>query len=108
MDQTMKLNLGHRFPDSFIFFFFLDVLSSMWDLSSLTRDQTHATCSGTRVLTTEPLGLPMEELLQQRPSSWNIKRLLLTKENQVSYVKKFRAFLPMGRCKRLGFLKSFL
>ena len=26
--------------------FFLAVLHSMWDLSSSTRDQTHASCSG--------------------------------------------------------------
>ena len=80
----------------------------MWHLSSLTRDQTHATCSGSRVLTTEPVGLPIEELLQQRPGSQDIERLLLTKENQVSYVKKFSALLPMGRCKRLGSQTSFL
>ena len=30
----------------FILFYFLAALCSMWDLSSLTRDQTHAPCSG--------------------------------------------------------------
>ena len=38
----------------------------------------------------------------------NIKRLLLIKENQISQVKEFSAFLCMGRCKSLGSLKSFL
>ena len=35
-------------------------------------------------------------------------RLLLIKENQISQVKEFSAFLCMGRCKSLGSLKSFL
>ena len=48
------------------------------------------------------------EALQQRASSLNIKRLLLIKENQISQVKKFSAFLCMGRCKSLGSWKSFL
>ena len=37
-----------------------------------------------------------------------IKRLWLIKENQISQVKEFSAFLCMGRCKSLGSLKSFL
>ena len=36
------------------------------------------------------------------------KRLLLIKENQVSQVKEFRAFLCPGSCKNLGSLKSFI
>ena len=36
------------------------------------------------------------------------KRLLLIKDNQISQVKKFSAFLCMGRCKSLGSLKSSL
>ena len=48
------------------------------------------------------------EVLQQRAGSWNIKRLLLIKENQISQVKEFSAFLCMRRCKSLGSLKSFL
>ena len=38
--------------------------------------------------------------------SWNIKRLLLIKENQTSQVNDLSAFLCMGRCKSLGSLKS--
>ena len=40
-----------------------------------------------------------------RPGSWNIKRLLLIKENWISQVKEFSAFLPRERCKSLGLLK---
>ena len=48
-------------------------------------------------------------VLQQKPGSWNIKRLLLLiKENQISQVNECSAFLCMGRCKSLGSLKSFL
>ena len=36
------------------------------------------------------------EVLQQRADSLNIKRLLVMKENQISQVKEFRAFLCMG------------
>ena len=38
----------------------------------------------------------------------NIKRLSLIKENQISHIKKFSAFLYMGRCKSLGSLKVSL
>ena len=44
----------------------------------------------------------------KRPSSRNIKRLLLIKENQISQVNEISALLRMGRCKSLGLLKSFL
>ena len=47
-------------------------------------------------------------VLQQRPGSRNIKRLLLIKENQISQVNEFTAFLCLRRCKSLGSLKSFL
>ena len=49
-----------------LFFFFLTTLCVMWDLSSTTRDRTHAACSGITVLTTglpeksELLGLVLE------------------------------------------------
>ena len=46
--------------------------------------------------------------LQQKPGRWNIKRLLLIKENKTSQVNAFSTFLCMGRCKSLGSLKSFL
>ena len=41
------------------------------------------------------------EVLQQRADSLNIKRLLLIKENQISQIKEFSAFLYMGRHKSL-------
>ena len=40
-------------------------------------------------------------VLQQKPGSQNIKRLLLIKENQTSQVNEFSSFLPMRRCKSL-------
>ena len=43
--------------------------------------------------------------LQQRLGNRDIKRLLLMKENQVSQVNEFSAFLCMGRCWSLGSLK---
>ena len=48
------------------------------------------------------------EVLRQRADSLNIKRSLIMKENQISRVKEFSAFLCMGRCKRLGSRKSVL
>ena len=48
------------------------------------------------------------EGLQQRAGRLNIKRVLRIKENQTSQVKEFSTFLCMGRCKSLGWLKSFL
>ena len=49
----------HRNPMSpnscILYFLFLAALVGLWDLCSLTRDQTHALCSGNRVVTT---GLP--------------------------------------------------
>ena len=48
------------------------------------------------------------DVLQQRAGSLNI-RLLSIKENQISQVEEFSAFLcVMGRCKNLGSVKSFL
>ena len=46
-------------------------------------------------------------VLQQRAGGQN-KTLLLIKENQMSQVKEFSAFLSMGRCKRLGSRQSSL
>ena len=48
------------------------------------------------------------EVLQQRADSLNIKTVWLIKENQISQVKEFSAFLCMGGCGSLGPLKSFL
>lgn len=45
---------------------------------------------------------------QQRAGSWNIKKLLLIKESQISQVKEFIAFLYMGICKTVSSLKPFL
>ena len=47
-------------------------------------------------------------VLQQRPGSQKVKRLLLMKENQISQGNEFSAFLCMGRCRSLDSLKSFL
>ena len=47
------------------------------------------------------------EALQQRASTLDIKILLLIKENQISQVKEFSAFVCMVRCKSLDSLKSF-
>ena len=38
--------LGHIFTVSRFVSFSLATLHGMWDLSSLTRDQTHASCTG--------------------------------------------------------------
>jgi len=51
---------------------------------------------------------PGYTILQQKPGSQNIKRLLLIKENQTSPIKEFSTFLCRGRCKSLGSLKSSL
>ena len=45
---------------------------------------------------------------QKTPGSWNIKTLLLIKENQTSPVNEFSPLLCMERCKNLDLLKSFL
>ena len=47
-------------------------------------------------------------VLQQKPGSQNIKRLLLIKEKQTSQVKVFSPFLCTGRCKSLCSLQSFV
>ena len=47
-------------------------------------------------------------ILQQKPGSQNIKRLLLIKEKQTSQVKVFSPFLCTGRCKSLRSLQSFV
>ena len=48
------------------------------------------------------------EAWQQSTGRLNIKRLLLIRENHVTQVKEFSAFLYMGRSKTLGLLESFL
>ena len=47
-------------------------------------------------------GVGLYRSLQQGERSLNIKVLLLIKENQISQVKEFSAFLCMGRCESLG------
>ena len=47
-------------------------------------------------------------ILQQKPGSQTIKRLLEIKENQIAHINKFRAFLRLGRGNSLGSLKSSL
>ena len=44
-----------------ILLFFLAMPHSMQDLSSPTRDQTHAPCSGNRILTTGPSSMPKKD-----------------------------------------------
>ena len=48
------------------------------------------------------------DFCNKRPGSWTIKGLLLIKENEITQIKEFSAFLCMGRCMSLGSLKSFL
>ena len=48
-----------------------------------------------------------EEFCNKRGVVKIVIRLLLVKENQMSQVKQFSAFLCMGRCKSLGPLNSF-
>ena len=55
------LLLDHNSPHFYMLlvdyiFFFFATLHTMWDLSSPTKDQIHAVCSGNRVLTTEMPG----------------------------------------------------
>ena len=50
MCGNAKCVLGHGLVA--FFFFFFDHTMGMWDLSSATRDRTHAACSGITVLTT--------------------------------------------------------
>ena len=44
-------------------------------------------------------------VLQQRPGSRNISRLLLIKENQISWVREFSAFLCMGKMQESGLME---
>ena len=46
------------------------------------------------------------EALQERAGGLNVKGSLLVKENQISQVKEFSAFLCLVRCKSLGSLNS--
>ena len=46
--------------------------------------------------------------LQQGAGNLNIKRLLLIKENQISYMKRFSALLCMGRHTRLTEIISLI
>jgi len=46
----------HKHFDLVFFIFWPHSMTSMWDLSSLTRDGTRAPCCGSRVLTTGPPG----------------------------------------------------
>ena len=48
------------------------------------------------------------EALQQSAGRLNTKRLLLIRENRITQVKEFSAFLCMGRSKTLGLLESFI
>ena len=48
------------------------------------------------------------EICNKRQVVWTSKVFLWIKENQISQVKEFSAFLCLGRCKNLGPLKSFI
>ena len=52
---------------------------SMWDLSSPTRDQTHAPCSGSAVLTTKPPGKSLDLLLNSQELCIDSYKLVLDK-----------------------------
>ena len=63
---NMLYKLAYYFPHSFfpIFFFFLSVPCSTWDLSCLTRDQTSAPYNGSAdALTSGPLGTSVKYLV---------------------------------------------
>ena len=45
----MSLNAPERIGSFCFSFYFLSALRGMWDLSSPTRDRTHAPCSGSLV-----------------------------------------------------------
>ena len=56
-------------PENYVFNFFFFLAApqgSMLNLSSATRYQTHAPCSRSRVLTTEPLGKTQESDLKKK------------------------------------------
>ena len=46
---TLMFSVSCQFYFSLFYFYFLATLHSMQDLSSLTKDQTHAPCSGSTV-----------------------------------------------------------
>ena len=55
-EGPMRCLSGQMPPRNHSLFFFSGHASGMWDLSSLTRDQTLARCIGSAVLTTGWLG----------------------------------------------------
>ena len=56
--------------------FFLAIPHVMWDPSFPSRDQTHAPCSGSRVLTTEPPGKSWESDLKKKKKKKKKKTLI--------------------------------
>ena len=50
-------------------------------------------------------GVSLHRSLQQREGCLNIRSILRIKENQISQVEEFSAFLCMGRCRSLGSVK---
>ena len=67
-------------------FFFLNLLASLcgvWDLSSLTRDRTHAPCIGNRVLITGLTGKsPRNRFNRFKPSSLELHPTVLTLKHE--------------------------
>ena len=53
-------------------------------------------------------GTRWKGVLQERPGSRYINRLLLIKESNIYQISEFSTFLYIGRCKSLDSLKSFL
>ena len=52
-------------------------------------------------------GQHIQEFLQQGAGTWE-HQMITVKENQMSQIKEFNAFLYTERCKSLGSLQSFL
>ena len=82
-----------------------------WQFLSYLVDKTEDlslgdSLSALRGCSEERRSQDVQEFLQQRPGSQNIKTSLLMKENRTAQVKEFSTFLCRGRCKSLASLKS--
>ena len=69
------------FERNFFFFFFFATPGGIQDINSPTRDQTCMPCSGSRVLTTEPPGKPLNIINSGKhlaiPSAYKLLVLVL-------------------------------
>ena len=96
VDMLWKIWAVVLFPDIlltviwkilFIYFYFLATLHSMWDLSSLTRDWTHAPCSGTRVLSLWKIPVVLIFVWPSKMKIFkNLNVLALVSEGKVSHL----------------------